>query len=177
MNHYPLFKVHVDTEAAVEGLRAVLNSGFINEGLQVTAFQKAISTYLGVEHLVVLNSCTSALTVALKMCGVGPDTEVITTPMTCIATNTPISNLGGHIVWADIDPNSGSIDPVDVKNKITDATKAIICVAWAGTPCDLDELGEVARRYGIPLIQDAAHAFGATWRDCPISDFADYTCY
>src|SRR4249919_2360924 len=126
MNHYPLFKVHVDTEAALEGLRAVLNSGFINEGLQVTAFQKAISTYLGVEHLVVLNSCTSALTVALKMCGVGPDSDVITTPMTCIATNTPVGNLGGHIVWADIDPNSGSIDPVDVKNKITDATKAII---------------------------------------------------
>ncbi len=177
MTAYPMFKVHMDTEAALAELRTVLESGFVNEGLQVSAFQEAVSSCLGVERLVLTNSCTSALTLALKLCGVGPGAEVVTTPMTCVATNTPIDNLGGKIVWADIDPRTASIDPADVERKITPATKAIMCVAWAGTPCDLDRLDALAKRRGIPLIQDAAHAFGASWRGRPISDFADYTCY
>ena len=177
MTGYPMFKVHMDTAAALAELRTVLESGFVNEGVQVSAFQEAVSSFLAVERLVLTNSCTSALTLALKLCGVGPGTEVVTTPMTCVATNTPIENLGGKIVWADIDPKSASIDPTDVKRKITPATKAIMCVAWAGAPCDLDRLGALAKRRGIPLIQDAAHAFGATWRGRSISDFADYTCY
>lgn len=177
MNTYRMFKVHMDVEAAIGELRTVLESGFVNEGQQVTEFQVAVSRFLGVERLVLTNSGTSALTIALRLCGVGPGAEVVTTPMTCIATNTPISNLGGTIVWADINPNTASIDPTDVERKITSATKAIMCVAWAGTPCDLDVLDSLARRHRIPLIQDAAHAFGATWRGRPISDFADFTCY
>jgi hypothetical protein len=66
--------------------------------------------------------------------------------MTCVATNTPIENLGGKIVWADIDPNTTCIDPADVERKITPATKAIMCVAWAGTPCDLHALDALAKR-------------------------------
>jgi perosamine synthetase len=177
MTAFPLFKVHIDTDSALAELRAVFDSGFVNEGVQVSAFQKAVSELLDVNQLLVLNSCTSGLTLALKLCDVGPGTEVITTPMTCVATNTPIDNLGGKIVWADIDPNTASIDPADIERKITSATKAIMCVAWAGTPCDLDALDALSKRRGIPLIQDAAHAFGATWRGRPISDFADYTCY
>jgi dTDP-4-amino-4,6-dideoxygalactose transaminase len=172
-----MFKVHMDTEGALAGLRGVFESGFVNEGVQVAQFQKAISDYLGVKQLVLMNCCTSALTVALKLCGVGPGTEVVTTAMTCVATNTPIENLGAKIVWADIDSNTASLDPRDVERKITPATRAIMCVAWAGTPCSLDELDAIAKRHGIPLIHDAAHAFGATWRGRPLSDFADYTCY
>lgn len=177
MTAYPMFKVHMDTEGALAELRTVLKSGFVNEGVQVSAFHKAVSTFLGIDRLVLTNSCTSALTMALKLCGVGPGGEVVTTPMTCVATNTPISNLGGTIVWADIDGVTASIDPTDVEHKITPDTRAIMCVAWAGTPCHLDALDEIAKHRGIPLIQDAAHAFGATWRGRPISDFADYTCY
>ncbi|MFZ4808749.1 MAG: DegT/DnrJ/EryC1/StrS family aminotransferase [Hyphomicrobiaceae bacterium] len=177
MKSYPLFKVHVDVDAALAEIRTVLESGFVNEGLQVGQFLTAASEFLGVEQLVLTNSGTSALTMALKLCGVGPGTEVVTTAMTCVATNTPIDNLGSLIVWADIDPASGSIDPADVERKITPATRAIMCVAWAGTPCDLDALGEVARRHSLPLIQDAAHALGATWRGRPVAEFADYTCY
>lgn len=174
---YPMFKVHMDTEGALAGLRTVLDSGFVNEGLQVSAFQAAVMEFLGVERLILTNSCTSALTMALKACGVGPGTEVVTTPMTCVATNTPIDNLGARIVWADIDPETASIAPEDVARKITPRTRAIMCVAWAGTPVDLDALDSLARKHGIPLIDDAAHAFGATWRGRPLSDFADYTCY
>jgi len=177
MTDYPMFKVPIDTEAALAELRSVFASGFVNEGVQVSAFERAVSEFLGVRQLVLTNSCTSSLTLALRLCGVGPGTEVITTPMTCIATNTPIDNLGARIVWADIDPKSASIDPADVERKVTPATRAIMCVAWAGTPCDLDALDAVAKRRGVPLIQDAAHAFGATWLGRPVSDFADYTCY
>src|SRR5262245_7050267 len=168
MTVYPMFKVPIDTEAALAELRSVFASGFVNEGVQVSAFERAVSEFLGVRQLVLTNSCTSALTLALRLCDVGPGAEVITTPMTCIATNTPIENLGAKIVWADIDPNSASIDPVDVERKVTAATKAIMCVAWAGTPCDLDALDALAKRRGIALIQDAAHALGATWRNRPI---------
>jgi perosamine synthetase len=177
MTDYPMFKVHMDVEGALGQLRTVLESGFINEGEQVSAFQRAVARFLGVESLVLTNSCTSALTLALKLCGVGPGREVVTTPMTCVATNTPIDNLGGTVVWADIDPETASIDAGDVERKLTPATRAIMCVAWAGTPCDLDALDALARRRGIPLIHDAAHAFGATWRGRPLSDFADFTCY
>lgn len=177
MAHYPMFKVHMDVESALGGLRTVLESGFVNEGVQVTAFHKALCDFLGVERLVLTNSCTSALTLALKLAGVGPGTEVVTTPMTCVATNTPIENLGGRIVWADIDAQTASIDPRDVERKITPATRAIMGVSWAGTPCDVEALDAVAKRHGIPFIHDAAHAFGATWRGRPVSDFADYTCY
>ena len=144
MTSYPMFKVHMDVDAAMTELRAVLESGFVNEGQQVADFQQAVSGFLGVNRLVVTNSCTSALTIALRLCGVGPGTEVVSTPMTCVATNTPIDNLGGQIVWADIDPNTASIDPGDVERKITSATKAFLCVAWAGTPCSLDALDALA---------------------------------
>jgi dTDP-4-amino-4,6-dideoxygalactose transaminase len=172
-----MFKVHMQVEDALGELRTVLESGYINEGLQVAQFQKAIAEFLKVDRLVVVNSCTSALTLALKIYGVGPGSEVITTPMTCIASNTPIINLGGTIVWADIDARTGSISPEDVERRVTRATKAIMCVAWAGTPCDLDALSAVSQKHGIPLIQDAAHALGAEWRGRSIADSADVTCY
>jgi len=89
--------------------------------VQVTAFRNAVSAFLGVDQLVLTNSCTSSLTLALKLSGVRPGAEVITTPMTCVATNTPIENLGGRIVCADIDPNTACIDAADVERKITPA--------------------------------------------------------
>ncbi len=163
-------------DEALVAIREVLESGFVNEGQQVNDFQSALAGFLGVRNLVLTNSCTSALTMAYKMSGVGPGTEVITPAMTCVATNTPIMNLGAKIVWADIQPDSGSIDPADIVQKITDKTRAIVYVNWAGTPCDLEAIRLIGRKYGIPVIQDGAHAFGATWNGQPISDFADFTC-
>lgn len=174
---YPLFKVHIHTEEAVALIKKVFESGFINEGEQVTEFQELLKQHLGVENLVLLNSATSALTIAYKLCGVGPGSEVITTAMTCIATNTPIVNLGGRIVWADIDSSTGSIDPEDIQAKITNETKAIVYVNWGGTPAEIERIYEIGKRNSIPVIQDAAHSYGATWQNKPISNFADFTCY
>ena len=174
---YPLFKVHIQTEEAIALIKKVFESGFINEGEQVTEFQELLKQHLGVENLVLLNSATSALTIAYKLCGVGPGSEVITTAMTCIATNTPIVNLGGRIVWADIDSSTGSIDPEDIQSKITNNTKAIVYVNWGGTPAEIERIYKIGKRNNIPVIQDAAHSYGATWQNKPISNFADFTCY
>lgn len=174
---YPLFKVHVPVDAALANIREVLESGFINEGLQVTAFQKALCAFLNVKNLVLMNAGTSTLTIAFKLAGVGPGTEVISSPMTCVATNTPVDNLGAKLVWADVNPKSGSIDPADIERKITPRTKAIVYVDWAGMPCELEAIDAIGKKHGIAVIQDAAHAFGATWNGKPISDYSDFTCY
>lgn len=174
---FPLFKVHVPKESALERLGEVFDSGFINEGIQVSELEIALKSFLEVENLTLTNSCTSALTLALRAAGVGVGDEVLTISMTCIATNTPIINLGARIVWVDIDPSTGSIDVDDLEKKVTSRTRAIMFVAWAGNPCDLDQLSEIRKKYGIPLIQDAAHAFDAKWETKPIAAYADFTCY
>ena len=172
-----MFRVSVNLDSALRNIEEVLVSGYINEGIQVTHFQRALSQLLGVENLVLMNSCTSALTVAYRLAGVEPGTEVISTPMTCVATNTPVLNLGGHIVWADIDPNTGNIRSDQLESLITPRTKAIAYVDWAGNPAELDQIQNVGRRFGVKVIQDAAHAFGAMWGDKSIAHFADFTCF
>jgi dTDP-4-amino-4,6-dideoxygalactose transaminase len=174
---YPLFKVHIPVKESLNNLKKVLNSGFINEGLEVKKFQNKLIKFLDVENLILTNSCTSALTLALKISGVGPGTEVITTPMTCIATNTPIVNLGAKIVWADVNPRNGSINPLDIEKKITDKTRAIVFVNWAGTPIDLDKISKLGKKHKISTIQDSAHSFGATWNNICTSNYTDYTCF
>ena len=174
---YPMFKVHIDPEKASKSVTEVFNSGFFNEGVQVKEFSEKLSEKMGYENLVMTNSCTSALTMALKLSDVGPGDEVITTSMTCLATNTPIINLGGKVVWADINPKTGNICPKSVEEKISSKTKAVMCVNWAGLPCDLESLLSICEKNGIKLIQDAAHAFGAKYNEKDVSYYADYTCY
>ena len=174
---YPMFKVHVDVESALTKLEQVLRSGFINEGVQVTELTNAMSEYFDHKNVVALNSCTSAITLALRLAGVTPGDEVITTSMTCVASNTPIHDVGATLVWADIDAHTGNISPDRVLEKITPRTKAVLCVNWAGLPCDLERLQTICRERGIKLIQDAAHGFGSKLHGKHVCHFADYTCY
>ncbi|GAB4392163.1 MAG: DegT/DnrJ/EryC1/StrS aminotransferase family protein [Gammaproteobacteria bacterium] len=174
---YPMFKVHIDIESALSQVRNVLESGYINEGQQVADLTAQMREILENQQLTLVNSCTSALTLALKIAGVGPGSNVITTPVTCVASNSPIINLGGKIIWADITPHNGSLDPDDVIKKITPSTKAVLCVAWAGIPGDLDRLYQICKQHKVPLILDAAHAFGATYQGQQVNHFADFTCY
>lgn len=175
--NYPIFKVHVDVDGALENLKTILTSGFLNEGECVTRFNEFLSSYLHHKNVILLNSCTSALTLALKLAGVTPDDEVITTSMTCVATNTPISNLGAKVVWCDINHETGNIDPSKIESLITNRTKAILCVNWAGIPCDLEMLQKICKKHKIKLIQDAAHSFGAKYNEKHVCHYADYTCY
>lgn len=172
----PLFKVFM-TEDAIQASNAVLRSGYIGQGPNVEIFEKALSKKLGSPNVLSLNSGTSAIHLALRLAGVEAGTEVISTPMTCTASNIPILERGARIVWADIDPMTGNIDPDDVDRKITAKTKAIIAVHWGGYPCELDALNQIARKNGIRLIEDAAHAFGASYKGKPIGSHSDFVCF
>ena len=151
--NYPLFKVYTNERNILANLSPVLSSGFLNEGVSVAAFKDLLSDYFQQDNIVPLNSCTSALTLALKLSGVNSDSEVITTSMTCVASNTPIHSLGAKVVWADIDHRTGNISVDDVRRKITNKTKAVLCVDWAGLPCELNELHALCKAHGIKLIQ------------------------
>jgi len=115
-----------------------------------------------------VNSCTSAISLALTLCDVKPGDEVITTPQTCLATNHPILAHFAKIVWADIDPITGLIDPEDVKRKINSKTKAIIAVDWCGRYCNYNKL----KQSNVPVIQDAAHCLHIDNNNC-----GDYVCW
>ncbi len=175
--NYPLFKVHINTEDALRNLRNVFESGFLNEGEQVTQFKVKLEEYFDHSNLVPLNSCTSALTLALILSGVEEGSEVIVPSMTCVASITPIHNVGGKVVWADINSETGNVNIEDVKKKITNKTKAVLCVNWAGLPCDLESLHDICRENGLRLIQDAAHSLGSMHKSKHVCHFADFTCY
>lgn len=178
MKSYPLFKVHIDSPEALRLLEEVFDSGYINEGLQVTQLASSLQDRWDTPNLSLTNSCTSALILALRLSGIQHGDEVITTPMTCVATNAAISALGATPVWADVDPDSGMIDADDVVGlmNVHPRAKSVIAVAWAGTPPDLERLAFV-RESGRKLVLDAAHAFDASFQGRLIHSWADYTCY
>ncbi len=172
----PLFKVFM-VESLLQPLAATLMSGYIGQGPKVDAFEAALAPWFGNQNVLTLNSGTAALMLALRLSDVGPGDEVISTAMTCTATNVPIMAMGVQIVWADIDPMTGNIDPLDVERKITDKTKAIIAVHWGGYPCELVELNRIGHKYGVKVIEDAAHAFGASYHGQPVGSISDFTCF
>jgi dTDP-4-amino-4,6-dideoxygalactose transaminase len=181
MKEYPLFKVHIgNVDGALSRIRQVLESGFVNEGEQVNQLAEAMSRKLSADRLIMVNSCTSAITLALRLAGVDRGSNVVSTPMTCLATNCPIVNAGAGIIWADVDPNTGCISPDDLRKALAVPgfkVRAVVAVAWAGTPPVLDDLQLLCRSAKVSLILDAAHAMGATYRDKPIHHWADFTCY
>lgn len=165
-----LFKVHMPA-AVDKPLLEVLHSGYIGQGKKVEEFERKLGERLGTTNVLTLNSGTSAILLALRLAGVEPGDEVVTTPMTCMATNEPIMELGATPVWADVYPDTGLIDPLDVARKITPKTKAIVCVDWGGSQCDIATLNRIAQSHGISLIEDAAHGFGTTALG------ADFICF
>jgi dTDP-4-amino-4,6-dideoxygalactose transaminase len=142
-----------EAPAAVE---RVLLSGQVGEGPVAGAFERELGSFFGMPVLAV-NSCTSAISLALRLLEIGPGDEVITSAQTCAATNCPIVTAGATPVFVDIDPRSGLIDPDDVRRNLTGRTMAIVAVDWAGHPCDYEAL----RGFGLPIIEDAAHAVGS----------------
>lgn len=154
----PLFKVFMGSDITL--LDRVLRSGYIGEGTEAKQFESAFSKFVG-RKVRNVNSGTSALDLAMHMIGIGPGDEVITTPITCTATNSPIVNRKAQIVWADVHPKTGLIDPYDVARKISPKTKAIIGVNWGGLMPDYTHL----KSFGIPVIEDAAHGPFYTTRD------------
>ncbi len=171
-----LFKVHMPP-GIDERMSATLSSGYVTEGPRVREFEGRMADYLGNPHVAAVNSCTSGLTLALLVAGVEPGDEVVTTPMTCMAGNIPIHTLGAKIVWADVDPTTGNIDPASIERAITGKTKAILYVHWAGQPADIGRITAVAESHGLKVVEDAAHALGAEYGGKKIGNHGDFACF
>jgi dTDP-4-amino-4,6-dideoxygalactose transaminase len=160
------------SENAAKDVADVLASGYIGQGPKVDLFEELLQSNLNTKTKpVTVNSCTSALDLALHLIGVGPGDEVISTAQTCYATNSVILNRGAKIVWADIDPLTGNISPASVAKLVTKKTKAITAVNWAGRFCDYKAL----KALGVPVIEDAAHTWDVFYGPKP--QRGDYICY
>ena len=172
----PLFKVFIPP-MVIEPLSRTLFSGYVGQGPRVEEFEQKLKPWLGTDYILSTITGTAAIHMALRLAGVGPGTSVISTPMTCLATNLPIVNEGAKIIWADINPRTGLIDPNDVEILVNlyDA-QAIVCVDWGGTPADLDDLFEIGSNYGIPVIEDACQAFGAEYNGHKVGAVSDFSC-
>jgi len=150
-------------EEILRVMQEVADGGTYVLGPKVAEFERAFAGYVGARHCVAVNSGTSALHLALIGAGVGPGDEVITVPMTFIATSWAISYVGATPVFVDVDPETYTMDVAQVERRITPRTKAILPVHLYGQPADLDPLLEISRRHSIPLIEDAAQAHGAAY--------------
>jgi perosamine synthetase len=169
----PLFKIYWDeddVEAVTESIRAGMNWA---TGPNVTKFEESIASYVGTEYAVTFNSGTSAMHTALLAHGIKEGDEVIVPSFTFIATaNVPLF-VGAKPVFADIEEDTFGLDPEDVKEKITEKTKAIIPIHYGGCPCKIRELKEIAEDYDLTLIEDAAESLGARVKDAKVGTFGD----
>ncbi len=180
-----LFRPFMNYPKVAEAVAGVLKPDhngrvYCGEGPVTEVFENCIADLLGLParddsepRILAVNSCTMALTIALDCCDVGPGDEVISTPITCTATSGAIVNTGATIVWADVDRETGNIDPADVARKITPKTKAIVAVDWGGRPCNYWALTDSWAFGAIPVIRDAAHSFLSDARGAG----ANYTAY
>lgn len=170
----PVVKVHLpERDRLMTALENVLYSGMIGEGEAVYEFEHRFAEQFGLSNVLAMASGTAALHVALLECGVQPGDEVVTTSMTAEPTNTTILQVGAIPIFADVDPNTGNLDPASVEASITEKTRAILVVHYAGYPVPLAKIRAIADRKGVALIEDCAHALGARYGDAPIGTVGD----
>lgn len=167
-----LFRPQI-SEEAIDAVGEVLRSGWIGLGPKTAEFEQKFASYVGAPYCVALNSCTSALHLALKVLDIAPGKEVITTPVTFVSTNHAILYESLKPVFADIEPLTGNMDVKSVEQRITPNTGAIIAMHYGGYPCDLDAFYALGRKHGIPVIEDCAHACGAEYKGKKIGGFGD----
>ncbi|WP_337019757.1 UDP-4-amino-4,6-dideoxy-N-acetyl-beta-L-altrosamine transaminase [Oceanobacillus massiliensis] len=162
-----------DIQAVVD----VLKSDYLTTGPAVDNFEEKIADYVESKYAVAFSNGTAALHGACFAADIGGGDEVITTPMTFAASANCVLYQGGKPVFADIDPNTYNIDPKQIRKKITDKTKAIIPVDFTGQPVNLDEIIKIADEFNLVVIEDAAHAIGATYKESKIGSIADMTMF
>ncbi len=161
----------------IEEVVACLRSGWIGRGPRVSRFEEQFAVYKGVPEAVALQSCSSALLLALRAGGVGPGDEVITSPMTYCATINAIIHAGARPVLADIDPDTLNLDPRCVAAQLSSRTRALIPVHFAGRPCEMDPLLEIAHRRGLIVVEDCAHAIETEYKNQKAGTIGDFGCF
>jgi UDP-4-amino-4,6-dideoxy-N-acetyl-beta-L-altrosamine transaminase len=164
-------------EEDIEAVTAVLRGDYLTTGPAVEAFEAELSTSVGGHPVVSCTSGTAALHIAYAALGVGPGDEVVTTPMTFVATASCASLLGATVVFADVDEDTALIDPAAVDALLTARTKVVAAVDYAGHPCDYDRLQPLADKVGAITLADAAHSVGGSYRGRAVGDLADVTTF
>jgi dTDP-4-amino-4,6-dideoxygalactose transaminase len=172
----PFTRPSIDEET-IAGVAEVLRSGWISSGPQVKAFEARLSEYLGGRPVRAFNSGTCTMEIALRIAGIGPGDEVITTPLSWVATANVVLEVGARPVFVDIDPSTRTIDLGLAEAAVTARTRAIIPVDLAGLPVDRDRLGALAKRRGLRVVEDAAQSFGSTWKGRKIGSFGDFVSF
>ena len=168
---------HDIDDADVAAVEAVLRGEWLTTGPAVAKFEDDLRAWTGNTPVVAVSSGTAALHVAYAAAGIGPGDEVITSPMTFIATQATAVAVGATIVFADVHDDTATIDAAAVEAAITSRTKAIVAVDYAGHPADMDELSALADRHGLLLIEDAAHSLGSTYRGRAVGSLAGITAF
>lgn len=164
-------------EPEMEEVVATLRSGWLGTGPKVAKFEQDFAAYKGAKGAAAVNSCTAALHLALLASGLKAGDEVITTALTFCATVNTIIHVGATPVLVDVDPVSMNMDPEDVRRKITPKTRALIPVHFAGRACDMDALGDIAREYGLKVIEDCAHAIETEYHGRAAGTMGDFGCF
>ncbi|HXY92124.1 MAG TPA: DegT/DnrJ/EryC1/StrS family aminotransferase, partial [Acidimicrobiia bacterium] len=167
---------HLDDDVIADVVDA-LRSGWLGRGPRVERFEAVFRDYTGARHVRALNSCSAGLFLALSVAGIGPGDEVVTTPLTFAATIHAVEHVGATPVLADIDPTTLNLDPRCVAAAITPRTRAILPVHFAGRPCEMDALGELARTHDLVVVEDAAHALGAEYHGRRVGVLSDFTVF
>jgi len=158
-------------------VEATLKSGWVTQGQSVEELETAFADYCGVRYGVAVNSGTAALHTALAALEIGNGDEVITTPLSCVATTNPIRYLKARPVFADVHPRTLNIDAADVATRLSGKTKAILPVHLFGHPADMDPIMEVAEEHGLSVIEDAAQAHGARYNGRRVGSIGDVACF
>ena len=172
----PFTRPSID-EATIAGVAEVLRSGWITTGPQAKAFEAALSAHCGGRPVRLYSSGTITMEIALRLAGIGAGDEVITTPLSWVATANVIQEVGAKVVFVDVDQTTRNIDLALAEKAVTGKTRAIIPVDLAGLPVNRDELNSLAKRKSLRVIEDAAQAFGASWKGKPIGSFGDFVSF
>jgi perosamine synthetase len=172
----PVAKPDIGSPEA-EAVRVVAASGWITQGEKVRELEAAFARLCGTEHAVATTTGTAALHVALAALGVGPGDEVVTTPLSCIASANPILFTGARPVFGDVDPETYNLEAAGIEKRITSRTRALLSVHLFGHPLDLDPILELARARGLPVIEDACQATGARYKGRAVGGFGTVGCF
>lgn len=164
-------------DAEINEIVEIMRSGWLGTGPKVALFENEFKNYKGAQYAIALNSCTAALHLSLIAAGIKQGDEVITTPMTFCSTVNAIIHAGGTPVLADIDPITLNIDPFEISKKITSKTKAILPVHFAGRPCDMEAIMEIAKKNSLLVIEDCAHAIETKYKGKQVGTIGDFGCF
>ncbi len=176
MNFIP-YGLHTIDEEDIEEVVKVLKSNWITTGPKIKEFEDALCKYIRCKYAAAVSSGTAALELAVKSLDIPEGSEIITTPFTFVATSNSIIYNNCNPVFADVKKDTFNLNPEEVRKKITNKTKAIIYVDYAGQPCDIEEMREIAKEHSLFLIEDACHALGAEYKNKKIGNFADLTIF